>query len=837
MRPLESKLFLFTISGMMGDANDDNSDELEKSISQIGDFSKNVSETLENLGKKLKTEKLANKNLSALFAESEKEIEFLKLELREVRKGKENLQKNYEDVQKECDYKDTKIESLNLEVTELKKIIESAFLSAKNTLKSMSNVVKTSAMPEIVPPQSVTQSSPKNTCNEGGEPSATTEIVPEQIEKVQRAQISHSNDGEDQISDHLPDHQADQTPDDQMQIIPQPEEQGQQQQPTEVTQLENTISMETLPSQVPSQFLQSSPQNTSCEGSLLADLDTSGTSGLQSCLAKNNSELTYLQAVQTPDDQFQIIPQSEEQQQQQAEVTQLENTISMEILPSQVPSQFLQSPQNTSCKAPGTSGTSGLQSSLAENDSELAVMGYVYQTPITLSNIAETTRDDQGEEIKTEIEFELTKLENTIPPPIATSSNQVLPQSVTRSSPENISNEGGESSAMPEIVPKQCEKVQKAQISYSNDGEEQITDLMATSSTQITPQFVMQSGPKNTSNKGSPLAILATPGTSRVKSSLTTPDKVIERIDDESDQTYDDHLVGKIIRGNYRSSGWHNGKIEYFNTNLKEYLVLFDDGSSDYIKEDDIDGKDVILLDDALATKRKSGGKVRHKFSSKGRTIKSTLKQTAPKILKQKNKKCRKPKVKGKVSKDKYPAIMKVVKKRGRKKTALKGQGSNQKELVEGTFKSISEVIGLVWLFNKRRSMPSDARTLGLLACSHRFDIPRPNDDMFEEIVDVSADLSDQKRLLYKKEARKPQCLDLLLDRRLQLKSEEEKRIEKYWTTPPVYSKTDTSGKILLKSTETMANGKVIKAKNDSKKLARRPCKNNPEGLIKVHIF
>ena len=171
----------------------------------------------------------------------------------------------------------------------------------------------------------------------------------------------------------------------------------------------------------------------------------------------------------------------------------------------------------------------------------------------------------------------------------------------------------------------------------------------------------------------------------------------------------------------------------------------------------------------------------------------------------------------------------------------MKGQGSNQKELVEGTFKGPSEVLGLVWLFKKHGIMSSDSRTLGLQACPDRLDIQHSTDDMFldifEEIVDVSGDLSDPKRLLYTKEARKPQCLDLLLDRRLQLKSEEEKRIEKYWTTPPVYSKTDTSGKILLKSTETMANGKVIKAKNDSKKLARRPCKNNPEGLIKVHIF
>jgi hypothetical protein len=297
---------------MMADSNGDSSDELEKSRSQIGDFAKNVSETVENLVKKLKKEKLANQNLSASFAESEKRNEFLKLELGEVRKknellkqnmqainaDKENLQNNYEDVQKES-------ESLNLELTELK----SAFLSAENTFKSLSNIVKTSATPKIVPKKS---------------------------EKVQRAQISPSNDGDEQISDLMPDQQAVQTTDDQLQIIPQSEEQEQQQQPMEVTQLENTISMETLPSQVPSQFLQSSPKNTSCEGS------------------------------------------------------------------------------------PGTSGTSGLQSSLAKSDSELTVVGYVYQSPITLPNVAQATRDDPGEEIKTEIEVKLTQLENTIPLPMHT---------------------------------------------------------------------------------------------------------------------------------------------------------------------------------------------------------------------------------------------------------------------------------------------------------------------------------------------------------------------------------------------------------------------------------
>ena len=73
------------------------------------------------------------------------------------------------------------------------------------------------------------------------------------------------------------------------------------------------------------------------------------------------------------------------------------------------------------------------------------------------------------------------------------------------------------------------------------------------------------------------------------------------RIDYEEDQTYDDPLVGKKLRCNY-DSGWHTGKIEYFNTKLEEYVVLFEDESSDYIKKSDIDGLEIILLGDNLAT-------------------------------------------------------------------------------------------------------------------------------------------------------------------------------------------------------------------------------------------
>ena len=53
-----------------------------------------------------------------------------------------------------------------------------------------------------------------------------------------------------------------------------------------------------------------------------------------------------------------------------------------------------------------------------------------------------------------------------------------------------------------------------------------------------------------------------------------------------------------------------------------------------------------------------------------------------------------------------------------------------------------------------------------------------PTSDMFKEVVDISAALSNQTRVLYPKVAKKASCLDDFLARRIQLKTLEEKRIE-----------------------------------------------------------
>lgn len=83
-------------------------------------------------------------------------------------------------------------------------------------------------------------------------------------------------------------------------------------------------------------------------------------------------------------------------------------------------------------------------------------------------------------------------------------------------------------------------------------------------------------------------------------------DDELENIDHESDRVFDDSLVGKNIRGLYET-GWHTGKIEYFNTQLEEYKVSFDDGSTDFLKKEDIDGVEIILIEEQESCSTRSG--------------------------------------------------------------------------------------------------------------------------------------------------------------------------------------------------------------------------------------
>ena len=74
-----------------------------------------------------------------------------------------------------------------------------------------------------------------------------------------------------------------------------------------------------------------------------------------------------------------------------------------------------------------------------------------------------------------------------------------------------------------------------------------------------------------------------------------------------------------------------------------------------------------------------------------------------------------------------------------------------------------------------------------------------PTKDMFDDVVDVSAGLSNPTRILYSKVAKKAQYLDDFLARRLQLKSLEERRIELKTgikpTPEPTASTTNTAKK------------------------------------------
>ena len=226
---------------------------------------------VENQSKKLEL-KESQKDNERLLQELEKvksENQTKNLALNELQVDKENLQKNLQNLQNESDQKDTQMESLKMELIEVKQAIQS-FLSGENTIKSIINIVKTSATPEIVPKQS---------------------------EKVQRAEMSHSNDEEEQISDLLPDQQAVQTPDGQLPTFPQF---AVQEQFERVQRVKISYSNEGI-DQILDQILS--------------------------------------QAVQTPDDQLQTT--SEEQHQQPMEVTEHESIIvhPMETLPTQVLSQ------------------------------------------------------------------------------------------------------------------------------------------------------------------------------------------------------------------------------------------------------------------------------------------------------------------------------------------------------------------------------------------------------------------------------------------------------------------------------------------------------------------
>jgi hypothetical protein len=58
-------------------------------------------------------------------------------------------------------------------------------------------------------------------------------------------------------------------------------------------------------------------------------------------------------------------------------------------------------------------------------------------------------------------------------------------------------------------------------------------------------------------------------------------------------------LVRKKICADYISA-WHTGIVKYYNRQLDKYLLAFDDGSSDLISEEDIDGVEMKFVDESI---------------------------------------------------------------------------------------------------------------------------------------------------------------------------------------------------------------------------------------------
>ena len=66
-------------------------------------------------------------------------------------------------------------------------------------------------------------------------------------------------------------------------------------------------------------------------------------------------------------------------------------------------------------------------------------------------------------------------------------------------------------------------------------------------------------------------------------------------IDYESDLKLNHILVSRGIKSVY-DNGWFTGTITWFNSKLQKVLVVFEDGTADYISNEDIDGVGISLV-------------------------------------------------------------------------------------------------------------------------------------------------------------------------------------------------------------------------------------------------
>ena len=71
---------------------------------------------------------------------------------------------------------------------------------------------------------------------------------------------------------------------------------------------------------------------------------------------------------------------------------------------------------------------------------------------------------------------------------------------------------------------------------------------------------------------------------------------------------FNSKLVGKKICADY-ITGWHTGIVKYYNRKIDKYLLAFNDGSSDLISEGDIDGVEMLLVEDPIGDGRQKRSK------------------------------------------------------------------------------------------------------------------------------------------------------------------------------------------------------------------------------------
>ena len=74
------------------------------------------------------------------------------------------------------------------------------------------------------------------------------------------------------------------------------------------------------------------------------------------------------------------------------------------------------------------------------------------------------------------------------------------------------------------------------------------------------------------------------------------PNKGLEWEDLEIDHSYDDKLCERKLKP-LHDNAWFLRNIEYYNETMSKYRLIYSDGSEDFIKVEDIDGVEIMLID------------------------------------------------------------------------------------------------------------------------------------------------------------------------------------------------------------------------------------------------